>query len=125
MAKKQFIVKHQYLPGIAQIKNKLGVDEKGRVQQFVTEEIHTRIVDYIPIKTGALRLSTKISSPTRITVDMPYARAQFFGVTKFGKPFHYSNTGAKVGSHWDRRLVQNEGSAIVAKANAFVKGGKS
>lgn len=121
MANKRFLTMKTSLPDFVQTKNALGVNEKGRVQRFVTDEIHTRLADYIPLKSGRLRTSSHIQTPTKIRIDAPYARAQFFGVTKSGKPFNYSRTGAKVGPHWDRRLMQSEGEAIVAEANRFVR----
>lgn len=114
------------LPSTSELYKKLGVDGKGRVQKFVTDDVFTRLIDYIPLKSGALRLSAKVVSPTQISVGgagIPYARAQFFGVTKSGKPFDYNTAaGAKIGAHWDRRLVQGEGAQIVADANRYVKG---
>ncbi len=114
------------LPNTAEIKSKLGVDKTGRVQNFVTDDVFTRLIDYIPFKSGRLRLSAKKESSTRISVGgagIPYARAQFFGVTKSGIPFDYNTAaGAKIGAHWDRRLVQSEGAQIVANANKYVKG---
>ena len=112
------------LPGAEELKKKLGVDRTGRVQNYVTDDIFARLIDYIPLKSGRLRLSAKKQSSTEIAVGggVPYARAQFFGVTKSGRPFDYAPTGAKVGAHWDRRLTQNEGAQIVADANKYVKG---
>ena len=113
------------LPGVKELKRKLGVDKTGRVQNFVTDDIFTRLIDYIPLKSGRLRASAKKVSPTEISVGgatIPYGRAQFFGVTKSGKPFDYNTAaGAKVGAQWHRRLVQDEGAQIVADANKYVK----
>ena len=114
------------LPNAAQLKEQLGVNKTGRVQNFVTDDVFVRLIDYIPFKSGRLRASAEKTSPTKITVGgagIPYARAQFFGVTEDGKPFDYNTAaGAKIGAHWDRRLVQNEGAQIVADANKYVKG---
>ena len=114
------------LPNAAQLKEQLGVNKTGRVQNFVTDNVFVRLIDYIPKKSGRLRASAEKASPSKITVGgagIPYARAQFFGVTKDGTPFDYNTAaGAKIGAHWDRRLVQNEGAQIVADANKYVKG---
>ena len=114
------------LPNAAQLKEQLGVNKTGRVQNFVTDDVFVRLIDYIPKKSGRLRASAEKASPSKITVGgagIPYARAQFFGVTKDGTPFDYNTAaGAKIGAHWDRRLVQNEGAQIVADANKYVKG---
>lgn len=114
------------LPNAKQLKEQLGVNKTGRVQNFVTDDVFVRLIDYIPLKSGRLRASAEKTSPTKITVGgagIPYARAQFFGVTKDGTPFDYDTAkGAKIGAHWNRRLVQNEGAQIVADANKYVKG---
>lgn len=114
------------LPNAAQLKEQLGVNKTGRVQNFVTDDVFVRLIDYIPKKSGRLRASAEKASPSKITVGgagIPYARAQFFGVTKDGTPFDYNTAaGAKIGAHWDRRLVQSDGAQIVADVNKYVKG---
>ena len=124
---KVFTKKRQkQLPSVGELKQKLGVNATGKVQKFVTDDIFVRLIDYIPLKSGRLRASAEITSPTKISVGgagVPYARAQFFGVTKDGTPFDYNTAaGAKVGAHWDKRLMQSEGARIVADANKYVKG---
>lgn len=120
MAKKRFTVRTS-IPGTAELAKKLGVDANGDVQRHVTEEVYGRLLPYIPLKTGDLRRSVSIVHDQLIKVDSPYARAQFFGVTEEGKPFDYQPTGTKVGSHWDRRLVADEGAAIVADAERYAR----
>lgn len=119
MRHKQFVTMRVALPGSKTLYDSLGVDERGRVQRHVTESVFKRIYAYIPMKSGELRASARIIGPTRIRVETPYARAQFFGVTKEGKPFDYMPTGPKVGSHWDRRLKADEGRAIIAEASRY------
>lgn len=107
------------IPTNAEIMRRLGVDARGDVQKHVTDEVFRRLIPYIPLKTGALRSKADIASNTKITVSGVYARAQFFGVTRKGVPFNYQPTGAKVGSHWDRRLIADEGRAIAADATRY------
>lgn len=110
------------LPNSRRTQQILGVDRRGAVQDFVTNDILKRIIPYIPKRTGDLRSDAQKDSSTAISVKSRYARVQFFGVTKDGRPFNYSPLGgAKAGSHWDRRLIANEGKAIVADANRFVR----
>ena len=116
----------QNLPNVGELKAKLGVGATGQVQKYVTDDVFRRLIEYIPKKSGRLRSSAVRVSPTKIKVGgagIPYARAQFFGVTRKGAPFDYNTAaGAKVGAHWDRRLVQAEGGQIIADANRYVKG---
>ena len=126
MARKRYgMVMIVNLPSVGKARQLLGVDKDGRVQKYVTESVFKRLKPYIPKRSGVLRSNARIASNTKITVSGVYARAQFFGVTKSGKPFDYGILGgAKAGSHWDRRLVADEGKAIVADANRYVRRAK-
>lgn len=109
-----------FLPGAGELKRKLGVDVQGEVQRYVTAEVMRRLKPYLPLKRGGLRASMTMG-PTIIRVSTPYARAQFFGVTRKRKSFEYEPTGPKVGPHWDLRMVAEQGEAIVADARRFAK----
>ncbi len=122
MANKRYMTVQVVIPNIHKVVEGLGVDERGEVQAHVTNEIFERLLPYLPLKFGSLRRSAAVAGTKHIVVASPYARAQFFGVTRTGKPFNYEPTGPKVGSHWDRRLKEDEGAAILADANKFVKG---
>lgn len=121
MANKKFMTMQVVVPGIHEVVRDLGVDETGAVQKFVTKDILEHLIPYIPLKYGTLRESATIIGGDIIRVDMPYARAQFFGVTSRGVPFDYEPTGPKVGSHWDRRMKADESEQILADANKFVR----
>lgn len=120
MTRKPFLTVKTRLPTSRKLFERLGVDKNGDVQNFATDEILKRLTPYIPYQSGSLRASASKESSTRISVKARYARAQFFGVTKKGEPFDYNTTGnPKAGSHWDKRLVSDEGEAIVAKLNRY------
>lgn len=122
MANKPFLTMKTSLPSHPKRIESLGVGARGDVQRHVTDEIHRRLPPYMPKKEGFLRSTEFVKTPTRIRVWAKYARAQFFGVTKEGRPFNYNRNGnPKAGSHWDKRLVADEGKAIVADANRYVK----
>lgn len=117
----RFVVKTQ-VPGLRRAAVHLGVDEQGEVQRKVTEEVFKRLPAYMPKKTGALVAGMHIERPTRITVDGPYARAQFFGTTRTGAEFDYDTTAnPKAGPHWDRRMIADEGAAICAAVQRFAR----
>lgn len=110
------------LPNTKKTRWLLGVGRDGDVQKFVTKDIFKRLIPYIPKLSGALRARARVETNTAISVRSVYARTQFFGVTEDGKPFDYGMAGgAKAGSHWDRRLIADEGKAIVADANRYVR----
>lgn len=117
----RMVVKTQ-IPGLRRIATHLGVDEQGDVQKYVTNEIMKRLPHYMPKKSGHLISLARITKPTQIHVEGPYARKQFFGKTKDGKPFNYSTqSNPNAGPHWDRRLVASEGEAIRAKVQRYVR----
>lgn len=105
------------MPQVSAVVARLGLDEHGKVQKAVTQEVFGRIKKYMPRKSGTLQdAKTRIESDTRITVEGPYARAQFFGVRRDGTTFDYdTRENPQAGPHWDRRLAAAEGRAIAAK----------
>lgn len=113
------------LPQVGTVARRLGVSEDGEVQKAVTREVLGRIKAYMPKKTGELSEGkTRMESSAKITVDGPYARAQFFGVTSDGAPFEYDTSrNPKAGPHWDRRLASEEGRAIAAKVERLARRG--
>lgn len=134
---------------------RLGIDEKGRVQRFLTETVNKRITRYMPFRTGVLATKLKfVSSPTEITVNGPYARYQYYGEimvdpktgaagflnkdgqwksrkgvnkVRSGRPIQYDKTkNARAGPFWDRRMMAAEKDVIVREVQAYVKrGGKT
>ena len=59
---------------------RLGVDERGKVQRFATEQIRVRMKPYLPWRTGATATDLTYSdSPTSIIVAAPYARYLYHG----------------------------------------------
>lgn len=122
MARKTGITMRVNLPPTRRFVGILGTDELGDVQRYVTEAVARRLPPYLPKESGVLRASMAIVGPTRIRVTTPYARAQFFGVTRHGEPFRYDTSeGPKVGAHWDRRLATDEGRAIAAEVQRYVR----
>lgn len=109
-------------PTMPQAVLKLGVDAKGRVQQFATNEVAKNLPDFMPRETGTLIDSMRITAPNRIRVQTPYARFLFFGKTKKGADVDYSKQrNPHGGPNWDKRMVAERGRAITAKIQRFAK----
>lgn len=122
MANKPFLTMKTRLPKTPEAIAKLGVSEGGDVQRYATDQIFDRIRPYMPYKTGELRGTAFVKTTTKIRVWARHARAQFFGVTKDGRPFNYNRNGnPKAGSHWDKRLMNDEGAAIAADISKYAK----
>lgn len=106
-----------------QIMEGLGVTERGRVQQFLTDRVLHHMRPYMPCDTGAMAdLQTMVTSPTTIFVAAPYAGYVYEGVSRSGKPLNYTQiTHPKAGPHWDRTMMQEEGAQIAEEVQAYVR----
>lgn len=95
-----------------------GLDTNGRVQRLIDKEVLERCEPYIPKRSGALiesgRSSTKIGSG-RISYSVPYARVQYYGITKSGKPMKYRGSSLR-GAYWLERMKATHMPTIIALA---------
>ena len=133
---------------ITQILKDKGLDPRGDVQMFHTQNVLRRILKYMPAKTGmtqkATIAQTNIRKPQIIT-NTPPAKFLFYGKLmlgdKTGSPFaqkgetkhvtdtplHYNTSmNAAAGPRWDRALQAAEGAALAADLQRYIKrkGGK-
>lgn len=106
-----------------QIMEGLGVTERGRVQEYLTDRIKFHMLPYMPYDTGSMAdLQTHITSPTTIHVGAPYAQYVYEGVSRSGKHLEYTKTEhPKAGPHWDRAMMQEEGAQIAEEVQAYVR----
>jgi hypothetical protein len=131
------------------IMTRLGVNQTGDVQRFVTNTVNRRITRYMPFRSGALATKLKyIKSSTEIEVLAPYARMQYYGKVmvnaKTGKgpacipgvgyrypegavlratnrDLQYDLTkNSQAGPYWDRRMMAAEGTQIAAEVQEYV-----
>ena len=110
----------------AEVMRELGVDARGKVQQFATDRILFRMRRYMPWLTGLTATSlTQATSPTTITVNAPYAQRLYSGVSASGRPLNYTKaTNPMAGPHWDRTLMQFEGDAIAKEVEMYARSRK-
>lgn len=120
---------------------RLGIEEKGRVQRVVNETILELCDPYIPFSEGYLKDTGHIENNSEIVWDGPYAHYMYEGIvyedpelhcagfkTENGwrsrknvqkvpsdREIHYSN-GAHRGAHWVDRMLQNGGRKKVEDA---------
>lgn len=66
--------------GAEDIIKKLGLEERGRVQQFVTESVKRLSEPYVPMKHGDLKDSVHIENGTDVVWSTPYAHYQWGGL---------------------------------------------
>ena len=115
-------IEKRIMPASAVIK-KLGVDERGKVQRFATEQIRVRMKPYMPWRTGFTATDLTYSDgPSTILVAAPYARYLYNGVSPSGKPLNYTRTvNPMAGPRWDRTMAQREGAAIAKAIESYAR----
>lgn len=135
---------------VGQILREHGLDRDGYAQMHWTEIVNSRISRYMPYRSGALSSKLKrITGPTEITVDAPYARYLYYGKvmidpainaagfpTKDGtwrsrlhshkvrteRDIQYDTTkNAQAGPLWDRRLIAAEGPAMLEAMRVYIR----
>lgn len=98
----------------------LGLEEKGRVQQFIDSECLRLSAEKVPKDTGALiesgNIHTKIGSG-QLEYRTPYARRWYYMPASFSE-------APERGNYWFERMKQQHKEKILAGAKR-IAGGKS
>ena len=121
----------------------LGVEERGRVQQVVTDEVLRLSDNYVPFQEGSLKASGHIENQTDVVWNTPYARYMWNGIVYEDPDLHCagfktengwrSRKGVKKvpsdpvrklqyngektrGGHWVERMLQDGGRDAIEKA---------
>lgn len=105
----------------SQIKARLGIEPNGRVQKFFTNTCYKHMDKYVPLDEGNLRTIVDIQSDS-ITYESPYAKYQYYGISKSGKPLNYRTAGT--GDHWDERMKSVEMQDVVKEVQEYIGGKK-
>ena len=85
--------------------NAMGLEERGMVQQFVTDQVLLLSDEYIPFDEGGLKDSGHIENGTDIVWNTPYAHYQWNGIIYEDPVLHCA--GFKTDKGWRaRRGVQ-------------------
>jgi hypothetical protein len=115
------------------IKARLGLEPNGKVHAFFTATCAKHNDPYVPFRNGTLA-GTVIQGgePTanvktdRYIYEQPYARYVYYGLSKSGKPLHYStDKHSKASSYWDKRMWSVEKDTIIKEVQDYVnRGGK-
>ena len=104
------------------IKARLGLEPNGRVEKFFSNTCYKHMDKYVPKYEGNLRINVDVRANS-ITYESPYARYQYYGVSKNGKSFNYTTPGT--GPYWDKRMVSAEIDSVVKEVQDYVnRGGK-
>lgn len=94
----------------------LGVDERGRVQQAVVNEVKNLSESYVPFDLagkyadpGRLIRSVHIENGTDIVWSTPYARRWYYEDANFQGKGQSASGGKGRGTYWVDRMMQNGG----------------
>lgn len=110
------------MDGIKKILSKRNLEERGRAQQFFTNEVARMSNPYVPFKSGTLKDTQVEITNGKIEYKAPYARRQYYSNSGNGK--QGTNKGGIRGNRWTERMWADKRSEIVKSVAAFV-GGKS
>ena len=105
----------------SQIKARLGIEPNGRVQKFFSNTCYKHMNKYVPMDEGNLRINADVKTDS-ITYESPYARYQYYGISKSGKPLNYRTPGT--GDYWDKRMVSAEMEQVVQEVQNYIGGKK-
>ncbi len=104
-----------------------GVENFGKVQRQLDSDVLNYAAEFVPKDTGNLinsgRAGTKIGSGI-ICYNAPYARMQYYGISKNGKKLKYRG-GGKRGSHWFDRMKATHKYTLLKNAAILAGGGMS
>lgn len=92
----------------------------GQGQQLFTSEVKRFSDAYTPFDSGTLAGGVTIGVDS-ITYNAPYARYQFYGESKNGKPLNYQGAPMR-GKEWTNRMWQDRGKEVLQSVAAFVGG---
>lgn len=108
----------------------LGMDEKGKVQQYITEEFKKNVQEFVPFdiagkyeKPGQLIDSCHIENETDVVWNAPYAKRHYYHPEYDFQGKGKSETmGAGRGAYWADRYMQNGGKEYLEQgARGVVK----
>lgn len=85
---------------------KLGIEERGKVQQFVTNQVLDLSEPYVPFKTGDLLASGHIEDGTDVVWNMPYAHYMWGGIVYEDPLLHCAGFQVADGGWRSRKKVE-------------------
>lgn len=82
----------------------LGLSKNGAVQSYFTKRCADYMDEFVPYNEG--NLADYRIYDNYIIYQQPYAQYQYYGLSKYGKPLHYStHMHENASAYWDRKMV--------------------
>lgn len=100
------------------ITNRIFDDDVGR---FVAETCANQFKPYVPMESGTLSQHVT-TEPFKITYESRYAKYQWEGVSKSGKPLNYSKEQHRLArSHWSEDGYRNRRNVIISALQDYIE----
>ena len=129
MASGNFKLKIKINP-VNQILKRHGLQNDGKVNLFLRNEVERYSDPYIPFKKSNLKNNKSYPNNHSIKYNSPYARYQYYGKVMAGKaPKKVTNKNLKYngapkrGAKWDKRMWNDRGKEITKNLKIFIKNG--
>lgn len=124
----------------SQIISDHGLDDQGRVTQFLRNEVDRLSRPYMPKRTGMLEASITYPASNIIRYGAPYSHYMYkgklmlakngssyakLGERKYytGKNLNYSTAvNPKAGAEWDKRMLNDKRSELVRNIENYIRG---
>ena len=104
--------------GTILLKRKLNSGGEG--QRFLTSEVKRLSDGHVPLDVGILK-SNVTMDVNSITYKSVYARYQYYGVSKNGKPLNYQGSPRR-GKFWDKKMLSIKKDELLKSIAKFVGG---
>ena len=108
-----------YIDSLEVIKKKLGIEENGPVQAFMTETCYKAMDKYVPKRDGNLRTIVGIQ-PSSVTYESDYAEYQYYGIRKDGTHEVKNYTTPGTGPYWDQRMISADMDSVVEQVQDYI-----
>lgn len=116
-----------------------GLEEDGRINKFLRDQVDRLSDPYIPMDSGSLKRIKTYPSNHEIKYTSPYSKYQYYGKLMLAKDgSSYANLGErkvltskdlkyqgapKRGAKWDKRMWQDKGKTICKDVEGYLKNG--
>lgn len=108
----------------------LGLENGGEVHKWFTNTCALHMDKYVPYRNGPLAKTVVINGVTNkvnvttdtITYAQPYAEYVYYGLSRSGKPLHYTDFPHDMaGPYWDKRMWNAERKVIEKEVENYIK----
>lgn len=92
-----------------------------KIGLFLAQTWAKELNDFVPMDKGPL-YTNKTIQPFKIIYNMPYAKYQFYGRSKKGRPLNYNREKHSLAtSKWNEKGSRVKGKKVASELTAFLK----